>query len=156
MSTVRNFFILVVIFVLFGWGMVSFYNASIDISQFLSDDSRSYVFELNVTPIILLIIVGGIVTYISYSKKQKKGWAKSLLLPEEFEESDEREKQITSRACRAAYISMYYAFPIIISLLLIYPFINNTMPYYPILLFLLLPIIQITTYFISWTLNYKS
>ncbi|MDR4928468.1 hypothetical protein [Peribacillus simplex] len=154
MSVFRNVFISVILLILFGWGMIAFYYASIDISEFFKDSKQTTMFELNLTPILAFVCIGVIVSFITNSKKKKKYWAKALLLPDEFKESDEREKQITSQACRASYISMMHAFPIITSLLLFYPFISETYPYYPIVIFLLLPLTQVVTYLISWKKNY--
>ncbi|WP_280771936.1 hypothetical protein [Salipaludibacillus daqingensis] len=155
MSIYRNVLISVLLLVLFGWALTSFYYASVDISKYFNDSSRSVMFELNILPLIILIFVGSIVSIISFSKKKNKLWSKSLLLPDEFEESDEREKEITSRATRRAYVSMMYATPIIASLLLFYPFISETIPYYPIIIFFLLPLTQVVTYMVSWNVQYN-
>lgn len=155
MNVFRNTLIAVIVIILFGWAMIAFYYASIDISEYFKDTSRSFMFELNLTPLLAFVCIGGILSFINFSKKKKKPWAKALLLPDEFEESDEREKQITSHACRASYISMMYSTPIITSLLLFYPFIYETIPYYPIIIFLLLPLTQIVTYLVSWKKNYN-
>lgn len=154
MSVIRNVFIFTILLILFGWGMISLYEAVIDISEFNRDATREMMFELNLTPFIAFALMVGIVLFINRGKKKKKEWAKALLLPEEFRESDEREIQITSQACRASYISMMYAFPVITCLLLLYPFLYETYPYYPIVVFLLLPLIQVVTYLITWKKNY--
>ncbi|WP_223292262.1 hypothetical protein [Salipaludibacillus neizhouensis] len=96
MSVSRNTLITVIVIILFGWAMTAFYYASIDISEYLNDTSRSTMFELNLTPLIAFACLVGILSFIGFSKKKKKSWAKALLLPDEFEENDEREKQITS------------------------------------------------------------
>ncbi|GHI00372.1 hypothetical protein [Neobacillus kokaensis] len=151
MKIVRNGSIIIVSLILFGWMMSGFYQASLDIVEFSKDTSRGFLFEINIVPFLLLIILSGMFTLFTKRIKKKK----ILWLPEEFEESDEREQQITARACRAAYISMIYAFPIITVLLLFYPFISKAIPYYPIIVFILLPLTQIMTYMISWQKNYK-
>lgn len=154
MSVFRNVLIYVVLLVLFGWGMVEFYDASIDMSEYFKDSARETMFELNLIPIFLFACICGILVFINSNKKKKKDWAKALLLPDEFRESDEREKQITSLACRASYISMMYAFPIITGLLLFYPFLTDVVPYYPIVIFLLLPLTQVVTYLVTWKKHY--
>lgn len=73
-----------------------------------------------------------------------------------FTENDERVIQITSRACRASYISMMYAFPIILALLVLNLLVSESVPWYPIAIFLLLPFVQVVTYFISWNRNYET
>lgn len=153
MNTVRSGSIMIVLLVLFGWVMSSFYNASLDIASFFKDTTQGFLFEVNIFPFILFVVIGGFLTVLSNRKKKKD--TKSFWLPDEFEETDEREQLITARACRAAYISMMYSFPVITVLLLFYPFISKTVPYYPIIVFSLLPLTQIMTYMISWHKNYK-
>ncbi|MFJ5717628.1 hypothetical protein [Neobacillus sp. NPDC093127] len=157
MNIFRQGSAIIAMLMLFGGAMSAFYYASVDITEYFKDPSRDYLFEVNVVPFILFFVIGGLLTFFSYRKKkgQNKNFAKIFWLPDEFEEKDEREQQITARACRAAYISMLYAFPIITALLLLYPFISKVVPYYPILVFTLLPLTQIMTYLISWQKNNK-
>ncbi len=144
-----------ILLILFGWAMIAFYNASIDIAEFLKNTKRDLMFELNLVPFIAFLCIGGFLSFITYSKKKKnKAFAKALLLPDEFEENDEREKQITAQACRSAYISMWYAYPLLTILLLFYPIISEKVPYYPIIILLLFPLTQSITYLISWKRNY--
>lgn len=145
-----------VLLILFGWAMIAFYYTSIDIAEFFKNTKRDYMFELNLVPFIAFLCIGGFLSYITYSTKKKsnKALAKALLLPDEFEENDEREKQITAQACKSAYISMWYAFPLLTILLLFYPFIFEKVPYYPLIVFLLLPLTQSITYLVSWKQNY--
>ncbi len=145
-----------ILLILFGWAMIAFYNASIDIAEFFKNTKRGFVFELTLVPFIAFLCIGGLLTFITYGTKKKnnKVLTKGSLLPDEFEENDEREKQITAQACRSAYISMWYAFPLLTILLLFYPFISEKVPYYPIVVILLFPLTQSITYLISWKKNY--
>jgi hypothetical protein len=145
-----------VLLILFSWAMIACYNASIDIEEFFKNTKRDYMFELNLVLFIAFLCIGGFLSFISYrtKKNNNKALAKALLLPDEFEENDEREKQITAQACRSAYISMWYAFPLLTILLLFYPFISERVPYYPLIVLLLLPLTQSITYLISWKKNY--
>ncbi|MDG5790035.1 hypothetical protein QA612_21505 [Evansella sp. AB-P1] len=94
--------------------------------------------------------------FIEIHKKNKRNsWEKTIFTPPELlEESDEREILITAKACRNAYISLIYAFPILCGLLLVYPFIIDSFPYYPIIILLLYPLIQIVAYTLTWAKNY--
>jgi cbb3-type cytochrome oxidase subunit 3 len=145
-----------ILLILFGWAMIAFYKASIDIAEFFKNTKRGFMFELNLVPFIAFLCIGGFLTFITYrtKKKNNKALAKALLLPDEFEENDEREKQITAQACRSAYISMWYSFPFLTALLLLYPFVSEKVPYYPIIVILLFPLTQSITYLISWKKNY--
>jgi len=155
-KALRNGFSIIIMLILFGWAMSVFYYVSIDIVEFFKDPSRDYLFEVNIMPFIAFFIIGGFVAFLSFrhKKRNSKEFSKALWLPDEFAENDEREQLITARACRAAYISMLYAFPVITVLLLFYPFVSETIPYYPIIVFSLLPLTQILTYLISWQKNY--
>jgi len=145
-----------IMLVLFGWVMIAFYNASIDIAEFFNNTKRVVMFKLNLDPFIAFLCIGGLFTFITYGTKKKGNefLKKAVLLPDEFEENDEREKQITAQACRSAYISMWYAFPLLTILLVFYPFISEKVPYYPIIVILLFPLTQSITYLISWKKNY--
>ncbi|KUP09557.1 membrane protein [Bacillus coahuilensis m2-6] len=150
----QNIFISALTLGLFAWAMVEMYDAFTQFAKVVKSSTPTFMIEINLIPLVAFIVIGGILSYISYSKKQNKFWSKSLLLPPELEETDEREKQITSLACRASYISMWYSFPIVTALLVLYPFIIDQVPYYPILLFLLLPLTQMISYLVSWKKNY--
>lgn len=154
----RNVFLSILILVLFGWSLSSLYSAYVHFAEIVKNDTEPpWEVTMNITPLFILIIIGIILTVSSYIRQKRKGrsWFKSTFLPHEFEEGDEREVLITMKATRAAYISMWFSIPIIASLLVFYPFIYKTIPYYPIIVFLLYPLVQITTYTISWRKNYK-
>lgn len=153
---VRNMVFFVLSLVVFGWGLSALYYAQMDFAEIVKDPEPPWFIEINTMPIFIAIILGGIFTFITYPalKKKRKSWKNVFMLPPEFEESDEREKEITAKACRASYVSMWHSFPFIASLLLLYPFISDSVPYYHILVILLLPLIQGISYFLSWRKNY--
>ncbi|MEH7379414.1 hypothetical protein V7138_02880 [Bacillus sp. JJ1533] len=157
MSIFRNVMFSIVMLVLFGWGLTSLYFAQMDFADIVKNNTQPpWFIEINTLPIFATILIGGIFTVITYPKlkRKRRSWKNVLLLPSEFEEGDEREKELTGKACRASYISMWLTFPFIAALFLLYPFISDTVPYFPIILLLLYPLIQIIVYFISWKRNY--
>ncbi|MCC3356250.1 hypothetical protein [Bacillus sp. REN16] len=157
MSIFRNVMYSIISIGLLGWAISSMYYAQMDFAKIVKTNQEPpWSVEINILPVFLAIVVGIFFTAFMYPqlKKNRKSWKNVFLLPLEFEEGDEREKELTGKACRASYISMWYAFPIITALFLLYPFISDSVPYYPIILFLLCPLIQIVTYFISWKRNY--
>jgi hypothetical protein len=87
---------------------------------------------MSISPLIAAIIIGGLLTFISYrvNKKKYKSWKQALFLPPELEEADEREKHITGKACRYSYLAMWIGTPVITGLMLFYPFIASAVPYY--------------------------
>ncbi|MBS4192364.1 hypothetical protein KHA94_19595 [Bacillus sp. FJAT-49705] len=156
MNNFRYLISFTVLLVLFGWVISAYYSASEQIADFVKNPDRKYMFELNIGPFIALVCIGGILAFFIYRKKKRnnKILSKVFLLPAEFEEVDEREKMITARACRTSYVAMMYAGPIITALFIFYPFVAEKVPYYPIILFLLLPFVQYVAYFLSWRKNY--
>lgn len=153
---VQKFLLSVGIVVLYGWAMVAFYFAQMDFAEVIKNPEPPWTVTINATPVIAALVIGGIMTVILImkNKKKHKSFAKAFFLPPEFEESDEREKEITAKACRASYVTMWYTFPILTALLLIYPFISETIPYYPVLIILLFPLAQSFAYFLSWKKHY--
>lgn len=145
-----------VLLILFGWTMIEFYHASMVMAKFPKDPRHGFMVEVNLIPFIAFLCFG-VLSFISYKNKKRKSkpLAKALLLPDEFEENDEREKQITAQACRSSYICMWYTFPLLTILLLFYPFISEKVPYYPIIVLLILPFTQSIAYLISWKKNYE-
>ncbi|WP_010677214.1 hypothetical protein [Bacillus timonensis] len=157
MSIVRNVMYSVISIVLLGWALSSMYDAQLDFAEIVKTNQEPpWSVELNMLPFFIALVVGIAFTAITFPKlkKKRKSWKNVFMLPVEFEEEDEREKELTGKACRASYISMWFTFPIITALFLLYPFISDSVPYYPIILLLLYPLIQIVTYFISWKRNY--
>jgi len=157
MSIVRNILYSIISIVIWGWFLSSMYYTQMDFAEIvLTDKEPPWSVEINLLPVYIAVVVGIIFTAITYPqlKKKRKSWKNVFLLPQEFEEGDEREKELTGKACRASYISMWYTFPIIASLFLLYPFISDKVPYYPIILLLLCPLTQIVVYFITWKKNY--
>lgn len=157
MSIFRNVMYSVVSIVLMGWAFSTMYFAHLDFAKIVKTNQEPPWFvEINLLPVFIAIVVGIIFTAITFPKlkKKRKSWKRAFLLPIEFEEGDEREKELTGKACRASYISMWYTFPITTALFFLYPFISDSVPYYPIILLLLNPLIQIVVYFTSWKRNY--
>ena len=81
--------------VLFGlacWALISYFEASEGIASFFGTKSGGMVFELNLTPFILFVAAFAVYLYL---QKKSRPARKQLLLPDEFEEQDEREQMMT-------------------------------------------------------------
>ena len=89
------------------WTLISFLEAAPRIAQFFQTEGSSS-FELNITPFLLFIICAAL--YI-YAEKKKRNGKKHRLVPDEFEEQDEREQMMTAKACRSSYIAIYFSLP---------------------------------------------
>ncbi|WP_234987253.1 hypothetical protein [Bacillus sinesaloumensis] len=157
LSIFRNVLYSIISIALMGWALSTIYYAYMGFATIVKTNPEPpWMIEINMLPVFISIIVGIIFAAITYPqlKKKRKSWKNVFLLPIEFEEGDEREKELTGKACRSSYIIMWKTFPIITSLFFLYPFISDTVPYYPIILLLLYPLIQVTAYFVSWKKNY--
>ncbi|WHX42726.1 hypothetical protein QNH36_11600 [Mesobacillus sp. AQ2] len=152
----QKFLMSIGIFVLFGWGMIALYYAQMDFAEVIKNPEPPWTVTINATPVFAALVFGGILSAILFrkSKKKNKSFAKAFFLPPEFEESDEREQEITAKACRASYVMMWYAFPVLTALMLFYPFISETVPYYPVIIVMLFPFVQSIAYFLSWRKHY--
>lgn len=156
----------IVLLILFGFCIASLYDFQMQFAEIvLNDIEPPWEITMSIVPMVLLLVIGGGLSILVYRYDKKKGkydgdkqkwwsWTKASFLPPEFEESDEREKMITAKATRAAYASMWIAAPALTALLLLYPFIAEKFPYYPIIIILLLPITQIITYGVAWKRHY--
>ncbi|MFK3961252.1 hypothetical protein [Guptibacillus hwajinpoensis] len=139
----------VVILGLFGWAMVTYFDAASQFQSLMNGSADGFV--INLTPILVaLIIISLIGFFITRSKRKKnKGWKEALLLPSELCEDDEREKALTAHACRNAYIAMMFVTPLLIAAMTFQPFISHHFSAYPILILLLLPFVQISVFYFS-------
>lgn len=68
---------------------------------------------------------------------------------QELKENDEREKLLTAKACRNAYISIMFTFPILAICMIAYPFVSDYFPAYLIVVLILFPLTQMTVYYLS-------
>ncbi|WP_082235538.1 hypothetical protein [Halobacillus massiliensis] len=156
MSTNKNAVITITLIVLFGWALTSLYSAQMQFAEILKGPDHPWEINIPIFPLLTFFVVGGVLTFMTYFKNSKKqhSWKQAALLPPELEESDERERHLTGKACRSSYVAMWYVSPVAAALLLLYPIVIDFMPYYPIFVILMIPIVQTLTYFISWKRNY--
>lgn len=147
----RMYWLNILIIVLSGWAFVSFYFTQMQFAEIIKDPEPPWELTINVLPILLGILIGSAVTIYYYAKQRRKKKSKlaALLLPPEFSEEDEREKMITAKACRSAYISMWLIIPLMAGIMTFYPLIKESVPYFPILAILVIPLVQLTAYYLS-------
>ncbi|APH04407.1 hypothetical protein [Bacillus weihaiensis] len=145
----------VITIILFGWAMITFYDVHGQFAKVLENPEPPWELTINFTPILIFFIVcTPIAIYlIKYGKNKHNSIKKAFLLPPELEEADEREQLITAKACRNSYITMWYIAPIAALLMSYYPFIQEQIPFYPIIIILVLPLSQIISYFYSLQKN---
>src|SRR6476661_4393265 len=87
-------------FVIACWAFIELYYAWIELANIIETEKLPFEVTINMIPLGLLTIVA-IITTIFYKVQKKKHkalsyWMYPLLFPQE----DEREKEITQKACR--------------------------------------------------------
>ena len=134
--------------VLIGFTIFSLYDFTLQFSEIVSNPEPPWESSMNVIPLFLLLIFGIIITFIAWRKKKNKEKISYWLFPFEFLEEDEREQQISGEACRKAFTTTWVTAPLAATLFAAYPLFQEKMTYFPIILILLIPTVQIITYYL--------
>ncbi|MED4400911.1 hypothetical protein [Metabacillus fastidiosus] len=144
-----------VLVALAGWVLSSLYMYYIQLAEVIKNPEPSWEITISIYPFFFFLLIGiPIAIYLTKKNKKKhRGLRKVLMMPSEFEESDERERYITAKACRSSYITMMFIGPLAAGLMTFYPLVQEKLPYYPIIVIMLIPLAQIAAYFISFNKN---
>lgn len=144
-----------VMLLLFGWALLPLYHAQMQFADVLKNPDPPWEISFNLSPLFIFFVIGlPISAYLLIMGKRKhRSLSKAFMLPPELEESDEREQLITAKACRSSYIAMWYAVPLGAGLLLLYPIIEEKIPFYPVIVLLLVALVQMVSYFLSLRKN---
>lgn len=147
----------IVTVLLFGWVLIELYDAQLQFVEVMENPEPPWAIEMNAFPFLLLFVICvPIYIYLLVrTKRERKSVWKAFMLPMEFKETDERERMITAKACRGSYVVMMFAMPIAAGLLIMYPTIQDTLPYYPIIIVILLLLIQMISYFYTLHKNFS-
>src|SRR5690625_2496493 len=99
----------ILLLIFFGWAMVNFYDFQLQFAEIVRDPEPPWEITINMLPVILVLILGVymMISIFRREKNKKGALIKALFLPQTFEEEDEREKEITAKATRTAYLSMW-------------------------------------------------
>lgn len=108
--------------------------------------------EFPLLPIILTFLAGTFMIILSFQKYRKSPLKLSL---EEYEENDERERLITSKAAKSAYTSISYTAFIAIGIITIATSWTHAFPALPIYLFGTVMIIATIVYATIWCIEFK-
>ncbi|MFD3448412.1 hypothetical protein ACFDTO_27840 [Microbacteriaceae bacterium 4G12] len=144
---VRSYIVNVLYLGLVGWAVVALYSFVAQCAAILKHPEPPWEASMNIMPLFLLILVGLLFTYMN--RKNKKNKLTYWMFPLFFPEADEREKMITAKACRSAFIATWISIPICACILPVYPFLNDYLPEYPIYLLLFVVFLQVTTFYVS-------
>ncbi|MBY8912720.1 hypothetical protein KY305_08090 [Bacillus sp. YC2] len=142
MSLKRKACFHIVLYGLACWTLISLTEAAPQIADYFQTGGSSS-FELNAAPFLLFAACAAL---YMYAEKKKRDGKKHSLVPDEFEEQDERERMMTAKACRSSYIAVYFSLPAAAVLLLFYPLIQPHLPSFPIVLIFILMMIQHLAY----------
>lgn len=144
------YWLTLVVMLLAVWAFVPLYSFANQFAEGVKNGGSIYI-EISLTPLLIFFVIGGGISFILYrvNRKKQKGLFSALFAPGEFSEEDEREKMITERACRRVYTSMIPVFGVMLILMMAYPFLNGFIPYYPILVLFIMPLAQLSVYYMS-------
>lgn len=153
-TIIRSYLFNMVSILFMAWQFVYLFDYQHQFAHMIETEQEPpWEMTLNFLPTFMMLIV--VLAYVIYhmTLKKKIKWKQLFFQPVEFLEDDEREKMITAQACRTSYLTLLYTFPFIAALLLVYPFIQPTIPYFPILIIFLIPVMLITAYHVSLMKN---
>ncbi|MBO0992083.1 hypothetical protein [Bacillus sp. SD088] len=131
-----------------GWVLTALYDAYAQFAVIIKED-QALPWEVTISawPFFFLIIYAVILLFFYRHKKKQNENLSFWLFPMQFSEKDERERAISGEACRKAYIATWVSAPIAAATLVFYPLFEEQFRYFPIIIILLIPMIQIVTYF---------
>ena len=104
---------------------------------------------MSLTPVVLLFIVAIILAFFKRLHKKKYKRSSLQLYPLLFPQEDEREKDITDRACRTTFVSLWFVLPCALGLLIFTPVANLYISAYPLYVMYLIYLIQMTVFHVS-------
>lgn len=142
-----SFVLCVLLLGLYAFALVPIVSANVQFARVISKNLANWDIEINLMPSIPLLLLAIILT-IAYFILRKRRKVSFWLYPLDMPAEDEREKAISSEACRKAFRSVWFAAPICAGLLCFYPLFADVFPIYPIIVVLLIPLVQIIVYFV--------
>ncbi|PPA70758.1 hypothetical protein [Jeotgalibacillus proteolyticus] len=132
-----------------GWFSTALYLGNESFAAFVFGETEEFFLSLPLTPLVVMLIIAVVSYFLLKKFSGRKVSFKATLLPPEFSEQDEREKEITARACRNAYVSLTYAVPAVIIILAFEPVFNRLIPASALWILLLIPIVQFSSYYFT-------
>ncbi|MCJ7840295.1 DUF3169 family protein [Lederbergia sp. NSJ-179] len=145
-SPVFSMVLSILTLILMGWALAALYDTYAQFAVIMNNPTPPWEVTLSIWPFLIYFLFS-IILYFIYRYKKKNKENSSWLFPLQFSERDEREREISGEACRKAFISTWISAPIAAFALVFYPLFEDQFRYFPIFIVLLIPIIQILTYF---------
>ncbi|MCO7127640.1 hypothetical protein NIE88_17995 [Sporolactobacillus shoreicorticis] len=132
----------------FGLAMVPFIQLTNGLADLIRRNEDSYTVELNMIFFLPIMVLGLIeaADYLWNKRKNKSSfWIYPLIMPSD----DERERAITAKASHAAFLAIWAVAPVCAGAMCFYPLFEENFPIYPIFVVLMIPLIQITVYYLK-------
>jgi len=131
------------------WVFIELYYGIIEFANIIEAKKVSFEVSLNITPVLFLLVIGTVMTVFYKMQKKKYNALSYLMYPLLFPLEDEREKSITERACRTAFVSLWYMLIFAVGFLVLSPVFNIYIPGYPLYIVFRVFFIQMTVFYIS-------
>ncbi|PEM49632.1 DUF2178 domain-containing protein [Bacillus wiedmannii] len=144
-----SYVINVLIMTLTCWVFIELYYGIIEFANIIEAKKVSFEVSLNITPVLFLLVIGTVMTVFYKMQKKKYNSLSYLMYPLLFPLEDEREKLITERACRTAFVSLWYMLIFAVGFLVLSPVFNIYIPGYPLYIVFSVFFIQMTVFYIS-------
>ncbi|KAB2446252.1 DUF2178 domain-containing protein [Bacillus thuringiensis] len=144
-----SYVINVLIMALTCWGFIELYYGIIELANIIEAKKVSFEVSLNITPVLFLLVIGTVVTVFYKMQKKKYNALLYLMYPLLFPLEDEREKLITERACRTAFVSLWYVLIFAVGFLVLSPIFNIYIPGYPLYIVFSVFFIQMTVFYLT-------
>ncbi|MET1248697.1 hypothetical protein ABWW58_07915 [Sporolactobacillus sp. STCC-11] len=132
----------------FALAMVPLIQLTNGLADLIYSDTDNFSIEIKLIwflPILILGIIEGMDHLWNKRKNKSSFWIYPLVAPSD----DERERAITANASHAAFLTIWAAAPVCAGAMCFYPLFVELFPIYPILVVLLIPLIQVTVYYLK-------
>ncbi|HDR7792921.1 TPA: RNA polymerase [Bacillus luti] len=131
------------------WAFVEFYDFYITFADIIKNESFPFEITISLVPFALLTIVAIILAFFKRFHKKKYKKSSLRLYPLLFPQEDEREQDITDKACRTTFVSLWFVLPCALGLLIFTPVANLYITAYPLYVVYLMYLIQMTVFHVS-------
>lgn len=136
----------VLIMALACWVFIELYYGIIELANIINAKKVAFEVSLNITPVLFLLVIGIIITIFYKIQKKKYNALSYLMYPLLFPLDDKREKLITERACRTAFVSLWYVLIIVVGFLVLSLIFNIYIPEYSLYIVFSVFFIQMTVF----------
>ncbi|GGL52338.1 hypothetical protein [Sporolactobacillus putidus] len=156
MKNLRISFVLCLLSLIFlGLATMPLISLAVQFAEVIKSNADTWNITVSMMPILpfLILSIAALIVYFSKGKRQRRSfWLWPMVTPAD----DERERAISAEACRKAFGAVWFAAPLCAILITYYPFFTGKFPIFPVIIVLLIPLVQMTVYFIAVRKIYRS